>query len=96
MEAEVWRDMCETGEVEGRKGGNIWYEGDRKEALRAKRMNRNNQHVVWGIGEPLEGPRHQGCGRISGQNGNDIIINAHQVQCLAKIYLVFQTNYKIP
>ena len=41
MEAEVWRDMCETGEVEGSKGGNIWYEGDRKEALRAKRMNRN-------------------------------------------------------
>ena len=41
MEAEVWRDMCETGEVEGRKGGSIWYEGDRKEALRAKRMNRN-------------------------------------------------------
>ena len=41
MEAEVWRDMCETGEVEGRKGGSIWCEEDRKEALRAKRMNRN-------------------------------------------------------
>jgi hypothetical protein len=33
--------MCETGEVEGRKGGTIWYERDRIEALRAKRMNRN-------------------------------------------------------
>ena len=41
MEAEVCRDMCETGEVEGRKEGNIWDEGDRKEALRAKKMNIN-------------------------------------------------------
>ena len=41
MEAEVWRDMCETGEVEGRKGGSIWYEVDRKEDLRAKKMNIN-------------------------------------------------------
>ena len=65
--------MCMRGKKDYKKGvaGSGMGE-NRREAQRAKRMNRKNQHVVWGIGEPLEGPRHQGCEKLSGHNKNYI------------------------
>jgi hypothetical protein len=54
-EAEGGRDLDEKGERG--KGGRIRDGGDRREAQRARRMNRNMKQWGLGWGKPLQSPR---------------------------------------
>jgi hypothetical protein len=57
---------------EGKRGNNIRYGRERKEAKKVKNMNGNNQHQRDGRwGDPLEITRDLGDERLSGLIGDD-------------------------
>ena len=71
---EAGRDLCGKVYGVGIKGIMIWYYvGERTEALRASRKNRNRQpQEVGGLGDPPECTRDLGGERLSGFKGRDL------------------------
>jgi hypothetical protein len=76
---QSWEAEEGRGEEEERRRAGSGMRGDRREAQRARRMNRNIQLPGMGVGgKPLVIPRDLRWGRLPGRNVGDLSQNIQQ------------------